>query len=524
MSLIRRKLRINDAPARWLAIVLVVPPLLAIAGCGTSPAAAPPARAKSGKNPQVGPQTPPPAKSKPAPASGGPSAAQRVRVYRASDPPPRHDDARLAKVGIHKYSSQRMALYTDLDPEIARPLPEFVDRAYEAWTEYFGPLLPDREGSDFFITGYVMVDQALFRETGLLPRELAPFPHGRNQGTRFWMNDHSTDYYRRHLIVHEGTHCFMTTIDHPFRNRPWYMEGMAELFGTHRVDARGRLQFRVLPADREQFPGLGRIRLIHDEVTESGSREISSVIELHSNEYLSNPAYAWSWGLCQFLDGHPRYHERFQKLGRVVTTGIPADDWETLFADDQADINEEWLLFASHVCHGYDQKRAAIDFRDGEPLKGTPSMKIKVAADRGWQSSGVRVEKGKTYQATATGRFIIANARPSIDRQNPPPTDDVAPADDAANRPWESEPQGISFRYHAGRPLGMLVGTIRATKAPTKPPRTTMLEVISLGQGAEFTASETGTLYLRLNDEWNALADNSGEATVEIRESYDRPK
>lgn len=459
-----------------------------------------------------------PAIADPGAAHAADPPVQRVRAFRAADPPPKHDDAQLAKIGIQKYSSQRMTLYTDLDPQIARSLPQVIDQAYTAWTEYFGPLLPDREGSEFFITGYLMVDQALFRDTGLLPRELPPFPHGRNQGTRFWMNDQPTDYYRRHLILHEGTHCYMTTINHPFRNRPWYMEGMAELFGTHRIDADGRLRFAVLPDDREQFPGLGRIRLIHDEIVDSGPRALSNVIELRTDAYLSNPAYAWSWGLCQFLDGHPRYHDRFQKLGRVVTTGIASDNWESLFADDQADIDEEWLLFASHLCHGYDQIRAAIDFRAGERLKGDQSTTVDVAADRGWQSSGVLVEKGKTYHVTAEGRFIIGNARPSADRQHRPKAVDAAPADDASKRPWASEPRGISFRYHAGRPLGMLVGAIRAAETPTMPPHTTMLEVISLGPDAEFKAPRTGTLYLRLNDDWNALADNSGQANVVIRE------
>ena len=57
-----------------------------------------------------------------------------------------HDDAQLAELGVHLYESNRLKLYTDIDPEIARQLPEYVDQAYEAMVEYFGPLPPNREG------------------------------------------------------------------------------------------------------------------------------------------------------------------------------------------------------------------------------------------------------------------------------------------------------------------------------------------------------------------------------------------
>lgn len=460
---------------RWLALALLVQ-----GQCSMSPAADPP--------------------------------AQRVRAFRASDPPPQHDEAALAAIGIHKYSAKRMALFTDLDPGLARTLPPLVDQAYDAWIDYFGLLLPDQEGSEFFITGYLMVDQALFRESGLLPNELPPFPHGRNQGTRFWMNDQSAVYYRRHLLLHEATHCFMTTINHPFRNKPWYMEGMAELFGTHSIDPAGQMRTRVLPDEPEPFRGWGRLRLMQDEVAKSGPRERSRVFDQRNNEYLEGEAYAWSWGLCQFLDGHPRYRERFQKLGRSVTTGIPATDWNRLFADDQPELDEEWLLFAANACLGYDLARAAVDFRAGDLLPASGIARVDVVADRGWQSSKVLVEKGKTYQVTASGRFVIAHAkRRDRDAQREIPGNPT-------RRPWESEPQGISFRYHDGRPLGMLVGAIRSARVPAKPPRTTMLDVIPIGPDATFVAAHTGTLYLRLNDDWNSLSDNAGEIAVEIRQ------
>jgi hypothetical protein len=401
-------------------------------------------------------------------------------------------------------------LYTDIAAELAEPLPALMDEAYAAWVKYFGPLPPDREGTEFVITGYLMADKALFREAGLLPEDLPPFPHGRNQGTRFWINEQPTDYYRRHLLLHEGTHCFMTTLRHPLRNQVWYMEGMAELFGTHRIDANGQPHFRVLPDNREDFANLGRITMIEEEVAKQPPREMATVMNLVPNDYLANPAYAWSWALCQFLDGHPRYHDAFQKLGQVVTTGERTDAWETLFNTNRPELEEAWLLFAANLCLGYDQTRAAIDFQPGNPLITDQAAQVTIAADRGWQPTGVELEAGRTYEITAAGRFVIAHAPQASAKE-------AIAEQSALARPWESEPQGISFRYHDGRPLGMLVAAIRTHPQPEVSPRTTLLHVLPIGRKAQVTPTVGGTLYLRLNDDWSELADNSGKVEVQIR-------
>src|SRR5690606_6740812 len=66
-------------------------------------------------------------------------------LLRASDDRPRHDDEKLAALGIRRYSSTRLILYSDVAPEKVRALPALMDRAYDAWVEYFGPLPPNRE-------------------------------------------------------------------------------------------------------------------------------------------------------------------------------------------------------------------------------------------------------------------------------------------------------------------------------------------------------------------------------------------
>jgi hypothetical protein len=85
-------------------------------------------------------------------------------------------------------------------------------------------------------------------------------------------------------------------------------------------------------------------------------------------------------------------------------------------------------------------------------------------------------------------------------------------------KPWESEPQGISFRYHAGQPLGKLVATIRSPALSETSPYTTMLHVVPIGRDPDFTPETTGTLYFRVNDFWNELGDNTGSYAVTVSE------
>lgn len=498
--------------------------LVCIAGCRENPPVSPPAAKPLSEHSAAdkGPQRPAVSKRKPdGKAQPGAESADLPRtresspqpVYRSPDDRPRHDDAALAALGIRKYESSRLRLYSDIDPNLAQDLPRLMDAAYIAWEEYFGPLPPDRAGAAFQMTGYLMKDAALFRETGLLPDDLPPMPHGRNRGRLFWMHDQTEDYYRRHLMLHEGTHCYMVAVPGFLQRHVWYMEGMAELFGTHEIAADGVARFCVMPDDRERFAGLGRIRFVNDDVRAGRLLAISDVTSFVPNDYLQGATYAWSWALCEFLSTHPHCREKFRLLGREVTTGGNAQ-FDEFLAAGGADLAQAWLLFAANLCDGYDTERACVEFRAGEPLAANAVARIEITADRGWQSTGVRVDAQTEYRVTAEGRFIVAR-RPDeeVGSGTSRAKEQAAGASQRAGSNVECEPQGISFRYHAGRPLGMLVGTIREEAKP----QASMADTISLGRDAHFVAPVAGTLYLRVNDFWNELADNAGMVSVQIK-------
>jgi hypothetical protein len=420
------------------------------------------------------------------------------RVVRPTLQVPKYDENRLLELGIQRYESKRLVLYTDIDPELARPLPGLMDQAYAAWEEYFGPLPPDSAGTEFQMVGHIMSDRALFHEAGILTDDIRIHLEGVFRKQVFWMNDQPIDYVRRHLMVHEGTHCYMVAFPNPTNRFVWYMEGMADLFRTHVTDAAGHTRFRVFPTDRDNFPGLGRTPLIEKEVHKTGPRRVEDVSGLLANDFLNYDAYSWSWALCAFLDGHPKYRDRFRKIGEVVVGRSHAPlDLRQIYMSDWTELAEEWLVFAGNVCYGYDIERTTLDFRPGQSLASAGDrIDVEIAANRGWQSSGVLVEPGQTYRIAATGKCVLATAP----------------------RPWESEPQGISFRYHAGQPLGKLVATIRSPALSETSPYTTMLHVVPIGRELQFAPQVAGTLYFRINDFWNELGDNSGSYSVVISE------
>ncbi len=423
-----------------------------------------------------------------------PPAMPSQQVFRPDDRRPYHDDALLKEAGIQIYESTRLKLYTDIDAEVAQSLPPLIDQVYPVWQQELGPLSPDLAGTEFQMTGYLIRDLALFRELGLVPEELVP-EHGRHLRNEFWMREQAYDYYRRHLLIHEATHCYMT-FQAGFQAPVWYLEGMAEYFAAHHLDQDHRASFGVMPTSPGAFAGFGRIPLIREDVATNNARSISSICAFQPREFNTTQHYAWSWALCLFLDQTPRYHKRFQALsGLTQGTQFPQMFLE-LFRSDERDLTTEWTLFSFNLQYGYDMVRAAIDFRPGTLLTADqPERLQRVAADRGWQSSEVRLESGEKYEVVATGQFVLGNQP----------------------KPWVSEPQGITFRYFDKHPIGTLLGCIRTEEGAVGGANEPMLQVIPLGRGREFEASATGTLYLRLNEAWNSLHDNQGHATVVIR-------
>lgn len=404
------------------------------------------------------------------------------------------DEQRVKAAGIRRVEGRHLTLYTDVprDNEVDG-LPAVFDLAYPQWCRYFE--LAGQAQRPWRMNAFLMQDKARFERAGVYPADLPPFLHGFAKDADLWFYEQPTAYYRRHLLLHEGTHGFMNTLLGGC-GAPWYMEGVAELLATHRL-AEGRLELGYFPRDRLETPGLGRIKLVQDAVAAQRPLAIAEIMALTNSYQRPNEPYAWCWALCALLDGQPRYRQRFRELRREVRqpefnrrflarfSQAPASDWDQLLDD--------WQVFCAGIEPGYDLVRAAIEFAPGVPL-AAGGASVHVAADRGWQSSRVRLEAGRSYRLRASGRFQLV--------QQP--------------RAWWSEAGGVSIRYHAGQPLGILLAAVRPD-APTAAEPSAFLRPATIGLGAALEPKVSGTLYLKLNDSPAELADNTGGIEVSIQ-------
>ena len=407
------------------------------------------------------------------------------------------DDARIQSSGIRKLTSRHLVLYTDLpsDPEIDK-LPAVFDLAVPQWAEYFD--VEPSKTTNWQARGFLIGERRRFEALGLMPAGNDQFVNGISMGADLWFYDQPTPYYRRHLLLHEGTHVFMAT-QLGGCGPGWYMEGAAELMATHRLNEQsGRLTLRIMPRDRREVPMLGRIKLIQDAAAAGRAMTLPGVMQIDNRRQLGNEDYAWSWAAAKFLDTNPRYGKRFRQLKQHV---LDANFNEIVRREYQAewdDLTAEWQAFVAALDHDYDFERMTIDMKRGQPLS-TAVNQLQIAADHGWQSSGIWLDAGTPYRVEASGRFVIAREQV-----------------DGALQPWPCEPGGVTIEYHDGRPLGMLIGAIVGEGASDNA-QAGFAAPIEIGLGTTITPTVSGTLYLRVNDFAARLDDNRGAVTVAIQ-------
>jgi hypothetical protein len=398
------------------------------------------------------------------------------------------DEAKALSAGIRKLSGKRLTLFTDVSGEEIDRLPEIFDQAFLQYCEYFH--VSPYELPDWSMTGFLMKDKARFVNTGFLPGDLPEFPHGFSRNYELWIYDQPSDYYRRHLLVHEGVHGFMNTVLGNCGPK-WYMEGMAEMLATHQWKD-GRLKLNYMPKNREEVPEWGRIKLIKDAFADNRAQLLRAVVEGPRNLQKETELYAWSWAAATFLDRHPRYRERFRELYKHVRDRDFNQHVFEVFKNDWQQLEEEWQVFIAGLEYGYDVSRMAINFTPGKtlPEKG---IVVTIATDRGWQNSGITLQAGKKYRLTASGRYRVANQ----------------------SKVWWCEPGGVSIRYYQGRPLGILLAVVRSEN-PEKESQSAFLHPIVIGLGTSITPEQSGTLFLKINDSAAELDDNAGEIKVEV--------
>ena len=422
-----------------------------------------------------------------------PTRNQSLALPRRGPPLPVIDQQRVAAAGIRKIEGKHLVLYTDVQAGPAvEELPRVFDAAIALWCHYFG--IDVDQVAQWKIVGYLMQRKERFQGTGLLPDDLPPFLNGYQRGAELWWYEQPSDYYRRHLLLHEGTHAFMQW-QLGGAGPPWYMEGMAELLATHRWQNE-QLQLAYFPQNREEVEQWGRIKIVKDELAAGRGMSLEQIMDYSPTAHLRIEPYGWCWAASIFLDRHPQFQKRFHQLPAHVRDepAAFAHTLEGLYEPDRRELNEQWQLFTMNIEYGYDIPREAVLY---EPrlVQATGVQQVQVRADRGWQSSGLEVQAGRRYIVAASGRYQVARV-PRI---------------------WWCEPGGVTIRYHRGMPLGMLLAAVSNQAGPSTG-LTGLANPQRVGLSREMTFSRTGTLFFRINDSPAELDDNSGELTVRISE------
>ena len=408
------------------------------------------------------------------------------------------DPERLKANGIRTLTGKNLILHTDipLDEEL-RSWPVIFEKAVEQFCSYF-----DVDGvkvKQWQVRACVIQDMTKFKNAGLLPQALPEFQHGYALGDRIFLKEQPSEYYRRHLLIHEGVHSFMLHFFHG-SGPPWYMEGMAEMLATHQWVGQ-QLKLRSFPADRTAVPFWGRVKIIKDDVALRKGKMIEEVMQYGSNAHLDVEAYGWSWAATTFLDRHPEFQTTFRRQVQKAGDSSPQFSLDLIqaYGDKWLRVRQQWQLFIMNMEYGYDLVREAIDDVEVRSYAELPEEQaIQVQADRGWQSTGLAVTKGMNIQLAASGRFVIHQEK-----------DQAGQAVD----PWESEPDGITIQYYKGNPLGKL---LIAVDNLNQTGLTGLVSYAAIGGGGEIEIPYDGVLYLRVNDSPAELHDNRGEIEVKL--------
>ncbi len=279
------------------------------------------------------------------------------------------------------------------------------------------------------------------------------------------------------VVQHESVHgyCFLV-----FQTTGplWYAEGMAEV---------GRFWEPENAAVHADPAILGFLRDSDPQPIDDILNETSLAGELWK-------PYAWRWALCHLLVNNPNYATSFHAFSRELMNGYKGLEAESnadavaafrmVFGERGRELNFEYRHMLANLNGGLRVDLCAWDWRAShKPLSPGKETQIPIAAQRGWQPVGVRVQPGETYQISASGAW-------RIDRHGMETSADGMPGSGT------------------GRLVGVLMHDYRLS------------DEFELGTLTTWTAPAEGDLYLRCREPMAALDDNSGEIEATIKREH----
>lgn len=398
----------------------------------------------------------------------GASIAFLVPAREAAAQTRRAPRGRAAEVaaGPKDYTSRNFLVHTDLPPEKAEDLLKRLEVMLGIISKYWGQ--PNRATIEL----YVVDDLANWPEGVLHPEGLQSIQQGGGLTITGVRSIGGTKIHAKAVVYavadhgtpqHEAVHAYCGQ-NFGETGPTWYAEGMAEMGNYWRVD--------------DSSVELPEVVLAY--LQESETKPLLAIVDNTDQTGDSWQNYAWRWALCHMLANNGNYASRFRPLGLNLLLGKP-DSFERTYGTSAREIEFEYHFFLNHLENGLRADLTAWDWKAPFKLatRGRGAT-ATIQANRGWQPSRLRVEPGKEYKLVATGN-------------------------------WKVEKEGTEVTADgAEEGKGKLTGIL------FDPQTYTLGEPFDLGADLAFSRPEGGNLYLRCNDGWGALGDNSGKVAVKV--------
>ncbi|WP_442509059.1 hypothetical protein SH528x_000608 [Novipirellula sp. SH528] len=393
---------------------------------------------------------------------------------------------------FRKASGQHIEITSDIesDAEINELVTSF-DAAVNQWRDFWG--LPEHALDSWSVKAFVMKDKTPFMRAGLIDPRVPNFQQGYALGNSIWMMTQPSEYYTRHLLLHEGVHS-LANDQFGGAGPSWFMEGTAELLATH--EGRGATtRINRFPADRDSVPYWGRLKLISQRRDEDKIPTLETVMRYPRDLNSDAERYGWCWAAAMLLSEYDDYRDVLvasAKSGRDSGSNFTRQIYQRLLPQWPAVI-ARWRLMCNELDYGFDWKREQVALSVHDPQWNGQAISLNVEAGKGWQSLGVRVPPGIRINISAEGRCVIAKRE----------------------KVWESEASGVTIQYAKGRPLGQLIGCLVSLRHSGQP-ECEPLPIFTVGNATEIQTTAESWLVLQINDSVADRADNSGGYTVTI--------
>ncbi|HLQ46265.1 MAG TPA: hypothetical protein VK137_16095, partial [Planctomycetaceae bacterium] len=285
----------------------------------------------------------------------------------------------------------------------------------------------------------------------------------------------------------------------------WYSEGMAEMGQYWRA-------------------GESRVSCDPQAVRFLRSAEPKSLNAIVNARQITGDSwknYCWRWALCHLLANNPNYYDRFRPLGLGILMDKPDATFEHIYGSMAKEISFEYLFFLQHFDLGYEVTLTAWDWKTKfRHATSTAAVTCTIEANHGWQASRLLVNEGDVFELTADGSWQLSEDGPLFnpfgeELDTPKPAQEEAAVKATKTKKsttkgaTKPEELGSVMLYQSPFKPGQLVGVLFNDYELSEP--------FAMPADGTFTAPGEGQLFLRCEDAWNKLADNTGKVNLKFK-------